>query len=534
MRQSNLKKDLLFLAKGLLFSALVSGVLVSCILGKVTYGATDSLPARQEQLVEDYTKLTKRLNQVKAEVNIFKNSLDKFNTELKSEDKRKKKQVDFENPNQKLDALLKAWNQFNGELQKSNVQLPELVKKLTQQVDFNLKYIQKILSPLKKGLIEGKVEQVQKHLDFFDREGIQPQYYGKFGPRTQQEIEKVSKEKLLQAQNAILEINIYLLDTTISSSKVAKIQQPSEETKNLQAEIQRITDENQHLKEQLGVDKTRLAEEIQRLETENQKLSDELSRANKSKKNKEILLIFFIFGEAAIILWLRHRNKELRHSLPRQTTIKDNDSQHELENETGYPDERIEGFSQEDSSSNWNDARTHQRHYSPSWDTRRNPENDSSYKPNNQQNAPVTKPNLGVSSGRSSKTARHHESSLPDDDLVVIHNKKPNLLAGKTIKVSATKESIEKRRLGYNYPVILEEVSNGNYWIVTDKASDYMIPKKNLIINKPSYETVQELFELSGYQSRQSNKFDLIKPARVTPMSGDKWELMEKGKLRFY
>ncbi|MGK7874393.1 MAG: hypothetical protein AB4426_14090, partial [Xenococcaceae cyanobacterium] len=128
----------------------------------------------------------------------------------------------------------------------------------------------------------------------------------------------------------------------------------------------------------------------------------------------------------------------------------------------------------------------------------------------------------------------HHESSLPDDDLVAIYNNKHNLLAVKTIKVLSTKESIEKRLLGYDYPVILEEVSNGNYWIVTDKGSDYMMPKKNLIINKPRYETVQELFELSGYQSRQSNKFDLIKLARVTPMSGDQWELLEKGKLRFY
>ncbi|MGK7877632.1 MAG: hypothetical protein AB4426_31320, partial [Xenococcaceae cyanobacterium] len=500
MRQSNFKKDLLFLAKGLLFSALVSGVLVSCIPGKITDGATNSPPARQEQVVEDSERLTNSLNQVKTAFNNLKASLDKFNTELKKvadgerhiNVEKDRNLVDFDNPNQKLDELLQVWNKFKYELQKYDPQLQESVRKLTEQADANLKYLQGIIEPLSKGLDPKAVEQVQKHLDFFDREEIPDKLYGNFGPITQREIELVSRKKLQDSEKQIKDILIWM--------------------------------------------------ENQRLATENKKNYDELIRATKSQKKQDIFWIFFIFGEAAIILWLWHRNKELRYSLPRQTTIKDNDSQHELEDETGYPDERREGSGdkrregsgQEDPSSNWNDARTHQGplaekhqqehreflsmleqeqkqqreerdklqakidqlteqlqeaiqalreerkyflsllksginqpkrsqsssnwnnasthqgHYYSSWDTRRNPENHPSYKPNRQQNAPVTKPNLGISPGRSPKTARHHESSLPDDDLVAIYNNKPNLLAGKTIKVLATKESIEKRRLGYD------------------------------------------------------------------------------------
>ncbi|WP_414567048.1 hypothetical protein [Nostoc sp. CCY 9925] len=101
------------------------------------------------------------------------------------------------------------------------------------------------------------------------------------------------------------------------------------------------------------------------------------------------------------------------------------------------------------------------------------------------------------------------------------------------IEVNATEDSINNNRLtGQN--ILLTKITRGNYWIVNQGGFNYLVPKKNLIINQHSYSTAEALFECWKYQPGDSRKFQLLKPAKVFELpEGEKWRLDNKGILEF-
>ncbi|NEP84305.1 MAG: hypothetical protein F6K39_43040, partial [Okeania sp. SIO3B3] len=110
----------------------------------------------------------------------------------------------------------------------------------------------------------------------------------------------------------------------------------------------------------------------------------------------------------------------------------------------------------------------------------------------------------------------------------------PRLLSKSAIEVSETDQSIDQRRLGGGQGAILHKHRKGNYWILNEGGTDYMVPKNNIKINEYSLETVTNLFECQGYQPEYSG-FKLIKPAMVSSVSrGEIWQLVEPGVLQFY
>ena len=111
--------------------------------------------------------------------------------------------------------------------------------------------------------------------------------------------------------------------------------------------------------------------------------------------------------------------------------------------------------------------------------------------------------------------------------------KKRTILSQNATTVSATIESIDNSRLGVGKPV-LEKQRRGSYWILKQGGSQYLVPSDTIKINEYSIDTLKNLFECQGVNSEGSKgKFELLKPAKVSSIGEEKWQLSEPGKLEF-
>lgn len=123
------------------------------------------------------------------------------------------------------------------------------------------------------------------------------------------------------------------------------------------------------------------------------------------------------------------------------------------------------------------------------------------------------------------------------DDLASLYNQNYRALYNYVVTVTATKESVERKRAGYDSPIYFTDAENGNYWVTSipqlERPYYCLVPKGNLIIDEHKYKAVQEVFVCSGYKERSSNKFVLNKPAIVACDSSGYW-LHKQGELSFY
>jgi myosin heavy subunit len=121
-----------------------------------------------------------------------------------------------------------------------------------------------------------------------------------------------------------------------------------------------------------------------------------------------------------------------------------------------------------------------------------------------------------------------------EKELVNSYNADPKIFSEKGVElVSETEESINQRRLGTS-KAILEKNRRGNYWILTENRCEYMVPKGNVKINEHNHNTVEALFQCLDYQASISNDFKLVKPAKVSFLTGlEKWQVEERGILQF-
>jgi WD40 repeat protein len=119
-------------------------------------------------------------------------------------------------------------------------------------------------------------------------------------------------------------------------------------------------------------------------------------------------------------------------------------------------------------------------------------------------------------------------------ELLTAYDREPDLLAERAIAVSETTESIHQRQAGSNKAVVFEKNDRGVYWIFNLDNFYYLVYNKSKIkINEHSIKTVEVMFECRGWQPDKSSDFKLVKPAKVTPIAEDKWELVELGRLQF-
>ena len=122
-----------------------------------------------------------------------------------------------------------------------------------------------------------------------------------------------------------------------------------------------------------------------------------------------------------------------------------------------------------------------------------------------------------------------------EEQLLKYYNdqEKRAILSQNATTVSATIESIDNSRLGVGKPV-LEKQRRGSYWILKQGSSQYLVPSDTININEYSIDTLKKLFECQGVNSEGSKgKFELLKPAKVSSIGEEKWQLSEPGKLEF-
>ena len=111
--------------------------------------------------------------------------------------------------------------------------------------------------------------------------------------------------------------------------------------------------------------------------------------------------------------------------------------------------------------------------------------------------------------------------------------KKRVILSQNAITVSAATESIDNSRLGIGKSV-LEKKRRGNYWILKQGSSQYLVPSDKIKIHAHNIDALKHLFECQGVNSEGSKgKFELLKPAKVSSIGEVMWQLEETGMLGF-
>ena len=102
-------------------------------------------------------------------------------------------------------------------------------------------------------------------------------------------------------------------------------------------------------------------------------------------------------------------------------------------------------------------------------------------------------------------------------------------------KVAVSVETLEKITFYKPDNIILEKTPHGKYWIIDYLGNYFLIPSEIQHITnakETSLTVAKLLFHLAGYYPQYSD-YHLIKPAIVTKISSNQWELKEKGKFNF-
>jgi hypothetical protein len=103
------------------------------------------------------------------------------------------------------------------------------------------------------------------------------------------------------------------------------------------------------------------------------------------------------------------------------------------------------------------------------------------------------------------------------------------------IPVSEVEENLQNRWAGSQQEILLGEDRHGNYWLLTEGNTTYLIPNPKLKINDLNMRTVGGLFDcgsyIPGYRS-----LNIVRPAIVSSFLGTSnrcWRLEQKGVLEF-
>ena len=113
------------------------------------------------------------------------------------------------------------------------------------------------------------------------------------------------------------------------------------------------------------------------------------------------------------------------------------------------------------------------------------------------------------------------------------YNLEKKSLADKTIAtVVATEESLNRRRLGDEGKLTLENTTQKKYLIVQEDNDFYLVPHAKINIDEYNITTLEALFECIHFTPEYSD-FHLIQPAKVSQLDSELWQLDKKGKLEF-
>jgi hypothetical protein len=117
---------------------------------------------------------------------------------------------------------------------------------------------------------------------------------------------------------------------------------------------------------------------------------------------------------------------------------------------------------------------------------------------------------------------------------VETYNKDKNSLADKAkAMVAETQASLNQRRSGNSDTVTLENTTQKKYWIIEEDNEYYLIPHAQIKFDEFNIKTLESLFDCTNF-TVESSYFQLVKPAKVSKLSSETWQLNKKGKLEFF
>ena len=122
--------------------------------------------------------------------------------------------------------------------------------------------------------------------------------------------------------------------------------------------------------------------------------------------------------------------------------------------------------------------------------------------------------------------------SLEESNLARKYNHNRESFSQQAINVTATEESLSKLEIGISSRVIFEKNRRGNYSIIKENGTEYLVPSNNLRLNQHNYKAIEDFFDCNNLQLE--GNFELLKPARVSALpGGETWQFEERGILQF-
>lgn len=438
----------------------------------------------------DNHHLVNNYNSIQQLAQDFKKSLQNFNDELRLVVKKDKdrENVSSKNSLERLEKLQKEIELLRQNLPASkNTQITSILDNMTSTIQD----IDNILLPLKNGLTQDGVKQVQKKLNFFSRRNISQKFYGDFGSTTQEEVNLFTQKNLDKLDNQFLDLQHLVGVNDIAS--LNNTQTSKVINSNTNKQYTNLVLKNEILDIQNSINKLAINVTIGGL----------------------IVLILIIICIYINIYLIKAQNKNSNLIKSTQDLINTNNSDVHLQLNKIY--DSLTDFEQR--------LKQIEQHNSLIQDL-----NHSSY---NQTNNIETNENIAYFPQQINEF-----SSSPKDifnlntDLVSTYNLNSRSLSNQAVTVSESEYTVEQRRLGRSVAPILELNNRGNYWIIKEGNDEYLVPKGNIKINEHNYRTISTFFECLGYVKGFHDKFILVKPAKVVSIK-DQWELREAGQLLF-
>jgi hypothetical protein len=356
-----------------------------------------------------------------------------------------------------------------------------------------------VIDPFKQGFNRRSIENVQRNLNFFEKNNISDKYYGNFGPATFTEITKFLHDEQKSLEYNIKELNSLDIVRSIPSSNV------------------------DFKKESLIVATlTLLASAIYWLKfcrKSNQNLSIiELLNSQKNPNNKWL---------NRFNLWTQntHKDDQKKNTNNASTTVNiQNINKNQVKENNNNFYEKVSQDLEDDDQVSTEEIRRLKKRIEDLESCLQANENlevreqtDIPSEPPDSQSSPSPQFSESNSSNYSGESSDDRDS-----------------LSSSLIYVYPTEESLANRLRGSSEPIILENKRRGSYGVYLDGNYHCLVPSQYFRINQNNYKSVEDLFECQNYDPNYSDSYTVIRPAVVYPLAGGQtWQLQKRGVLRF-
>jgi hypothetical protein len=125
--------------------------------------------------------------------------------------------------------------------------------------------------------------------------------------------------------------------------------------------------------------------------------------------------------------------------------------------------------------------------------------------------------------------------SPAERDLLDCYNRSasiPETLRKDATDVSIDQDALNRLRDGDASQVTFVTDKKGNFLVVRRSGYQYLVPNKKRPINSHIHKTVKSLYTCEGYHENYE-QLTLVRPALVEEVASDRWQLGQKGVLKF-